>query len=160
MKMLLFIIVVAVAAATSVHAGDPGAAGSIEKNLGEIIVLNLDQAPKDVIRFHSRSAVSLSGIWKPLPSDVAACERFALDYFNPSTKLLPHQFKAYHRQYIGIKRSKTRLLYLNAFYSHHAPAPLLKARLVDAHDGGDNFWGLVCDPRSGAISEFVKNHGV
>ncbi len=160
MKLLLFIIAVAVAGAASVHAGDSGTAGSVEKNPGEVMVLNLEQAPKDVIRFHSRSAVSLSGIWKPQPSDVAACERFAQDYFNPSTKLLPHQFKAYHRQYIGIKRGKTRLLYLNAFYSNHAPGPLLKAKLVNAYDGGDNFWGLVCDPRSGTISEFAKNHGV
>jgi hypothetical protein len=32
--------------------------------------------------------------------------------------------------------------------------------LVDAYDGGDNFWGLVCDPTSGHISEFEKNHGM
>jgi hypothetical protein len=160
MKMLTLIVVVAAATASAVHADDRGTSKAVEASLGEAIVLNLVEAPGDVIVFHSRSAVRLSGVWKPRPSDVAACEQFAQDYFNPSTKLLPHQFKAYHRQYIGIKRGKRRLLYLNAFYSHHAPGPHFKEQLVNAYDGGDNFWGLVCDPRSGNISEFEKNHGM
>jgi hypothetical protein len=160
MKPLILIVAFSVAGASAVVADDRGAAGSVEPSLGVAMVLNLVEAPSDIITFHSRSAVRLSGIWKPRPSDVAACERSAQDYFNPSTKLLPHKFKAYHRQYIGIKRGKRRLLYLNAFYSHHAPGPIFKVELANAYDGGDNFWGLVCDPRSGLISEFEKNHGM
>jgi hypothetical protein len=128
-------------------------------NLGQVMILNLGKKADDFLKFHGRSSVKLSGLWKPADSDVAACEQLVQSYFGHSTRLLPRQFSEYHRQYLGIQRGRRRLLYLNAFYSNKAPGPALRERLVDAYDGGDNFWGLVCDPNAKKISEFEKNHG-
>jgi hypothetical protein len=123
------------------------------------MILNLGKNTSGYIKFHGRSSVKLSGFWKPVDSDVAACEQQLRSYFGPLTKLLPRGFNEYHRQYLGIKRGQRRLLYLNAFYSHNVPGLALRERLVDSYDGGDNFWGLVCDPKAREISEFEKNHG-
>ena len=123
---------------------------------GQVMILDLSEKVRDSITFHSRP-VTLSDFWKPRQSDVKVCEQAAGSYLRPSTKRLSRGFKAYHRQYVGIEREGRRVLYLNAFYSNHSVRGALVESLVNAYDGGDSFWGLVCDPRSHSISEFEKN---
>ena len=125
---------------------------------GQVMILDLSKEATDSITFHSRP-VTLSGFWKPRQSDIKVCEQMAGNYLRPSTKRLSRGFKAYHRQYVGIEREGRRVLYLNAFYSNHSVRGAIVESLVNAYDGGDSFWGLVCDPRSHSVSEFEKNTG-
>jgi len=119
--------------------------------------MNLSEK-QEPITFCSRP-VRLHGFWKPRPADVAKCDRLVEHYLGPSTKRLPRGFIEYHRQYLGIERDGRRVLYVNAFFAHDAAGPAMRKELVNACDGGDIFWGLVCDSASATISEFEMNRG-
>jgi hypothetical protein len=106
----------------------------------------------DILHQCSRQTIQDAEIfWAPTKEDITTLENLLPKYLSNSGVAKPSKALAhYYRQYIGVTTHGRRLIYGNFFsksfveghgYDWHSDP-------VNVCDGGDNFWGIVYDPKT------------
>jgi len=122
------------------------------------VVLPPDYWPPNMYKWCSRDAPGRSGYWAPDSETIASLEvalppalQRALDQRikEPAGRPGPGD---YYRQYIGIRKGRRQVVYINGFHRLHVERLRSKfdeswrTRVVNVCDGGTMFFGAEYDP--------------
>lgn len=110
---------------------------------------------KELVHPCSRSVPEgITGFWAPSESDIDRMEKYLLGYMMALERAdsLRPPAEAYDRQYIGIVRKRTKLIYGNFFPPSFSQAGAADHQPIDICHGGPRIWSVVFNPRTNLFS--------
>jgi hypothetical protein len=101
---------------------------------------------------------AITGYWEPSQSEIQVLEAALVKYLNTlmDDERPPHR-TVFHRQYIGVFRGDTKLIYGNFYPGMREALETERTRAAVVCDGGSYHWGIVYDPARGQFSELSFN---
>ena len=118
------------------------------------VVISAADAP----RFYQGATGSKVEGWSPDEAEVRALERklpgFLKDSAPKRSADLHEKVRNYRRQYLGVVKEGTKLVYINAFCRAEAT---WDKDIVSVDDGGDCYFQVYWNPATGAFSELSVN---
>ncbi len=107
-------------------------------------------------------APAFEDTWQPGEEDIRAMERHFGKLQRMRSKICclskarMDDINLYFRQYVGIVVQGRRLIYINAFRADHV-GRLTRYDPQITCDGGNNYWGVVYDPKTGRFFDLSFN---
>lgn len=107
--------------------------------------------------------MQFSPYWTPSPNQIEDLEKrlpvFLIKHVSPHHNNITNRLQTYGRQYVSITRNGIKLIFVNAFCAGHGINSDQAAKIIiRVKDGGDCFFELKFDPKSGDFADFFV-HG-
>lgn len=110
----------------------------------------------------SRVTPSSIGLWEVPEKEVVLIDKALIRFLRSNGKKidLPFLITEYVRQYIGLQRNESRVVYINALHVKQKRSSILRKinnEFLRLCDGGGEAWGIEYDPKTKTFGKFETN---
>jgi hypothetical protein len=114
-------------------------------------ILSESRAAEVLHQCSRRTINDVDSYWTPTTKDIVTLEHTLHDFLSKSGVVKPSApLASYYRQYVGVTTHGRRLIYGNFFPKSFVErvGDGWRSEPVNICDGGDNYWGIVYDPKT------------